>query len=130
MNGSKQRPLSIAVQSADELAIVCLDGELDTCACPRVLAELENVRARGLHRVVLDLCRVRFISSTALGLLLESSQALAAEGGGLAIAHPTGFCRKILERVGLSRLVAIFESTEEAAAHLRASRGDGSAGPS
>lgn len=108
------------IERSGGLAILHLEGELDGYTCPQVREELEGVRASGIHRVVLDLWRVRYLSSCALGLVMECSRILAKEGGGLVVAHPSPFCRRILERIGLGRMVPVFDTGDEAVAYLGA----------
>jgi hypothetical protein len=67
---------------------------------------------------VLNLRLVKFINSTALGAIIKASKALTAEGGKLVIARPSPFCRDIIEKIGLDRVVTVFETDEEACANL------------
>ena len=68
--------------------------------------------------MVLNLRRVKFINSTALGAIIKASKALTKDGGGLAISSPSPFCKDIIEKVGLDRVIKVASSDEEAAAAL------------
>ena len=59
---------------------------------------------------------VKFINSTALGAIIKASKALTGEGGKLVISRPSSFCRDIIEKVGLDRVVPVFDTDEEAVA--------------
>jgi hypothetical protein len=61
---------------------------------------------------------VKFINSTALGSIIKASRQCQAKGGKLALARPSPFCRGIIEKVGLDRVVPIYESDEAAAEAL------------
>ena len=41
---------------------------------------------------------------------------LAKKGGNLVLSQPSSFCREIMERISLDRVVSVFESDEEAGA--------------
>lgn len=98
----------------DDAAILHLRGEFDTYYVPALQSEIEALLKAGTNRVVLDLRLVKFINSTALGAIIKVSKLLAAKGGKLTIARPSKFCRDIIEKVGLDRVVPVHE-TEEAA---------------
>ena len=76
------------------------------------------MRASGIDCVVLDLWMVRLMTSTALGAIVDSSKAVAADGGELVVSRPSEFCRNIIESVGLERLVSVFDTNEAAVTHL------------
>ena len=65
---------------------------------------------------VLNLRLVKFINSTALGGLIKASKILTANGGQLQISRPSRFCKDIIEKVGLDRVIPVHESDEAAAA--------------
>lgn len=121
--------MHITVEPSENHAILHLRGEFDTYYCPMLQEEIDGVQKSGVNHVVLNLRMVKFINSTALGAIIKASKALAAQGGKLAISRPSAFCRDILEKVGLDRVVEIFDTDEEAIASLTAaqaqSRGDG-----
>ncbi len=115
---AKERVPFITVERGDDHAILRLSGEFDTCSCSLFWEEFESVRASGIDCVVLDLWMVRLMTSTALGAVVDGSKAVAADGGELVISHPSDFCRRIIENVGLERLVSVFDTNEAAVAHL------------
>ncbi len=106
--------MQITVEPRDTYTIVHLRGEFDTFYVPRMQKEIEGLIAAGVVHVVLNLRLVKFINSTALGAIIKASKVLAASHGKLVIARPSAFCRDIIEKVGLDRVVPIFESDEEA----------------
>ena len=108
--------MHIKVEPSENHAILHLRGEFDTYYCPLLQEEIEGIRKSGVENVVLNLRMVKFINSTALGAIIKASKALAAEGGKLVISRPSTFCRDIIEKVGLNRVVAVLDTDEEAAA--------------
>lgn len=106
--------MQITTERFEEFAILRLQGEFDSYPCPRFGEEVESLARTGVVRVVLDLRKVRFINSTALGAVLEASKRLSAAHGRLVIARPSRFCREIIHKIGLERVIGVFDSDREA----------------
>jgi anti-anti-sigma factor len=108
--------MQITVEPRDNDTILHLRGEFDTFYCPMLQKEIDGLVSAGVVNVVLNLRLVKFINSTALGAIIKASKILASNGGKLVISRPSAFCRDIIEKVGLDRVVPIFETDEAAAA--------------
>jgi len=108
--------MHISVEPRDDHAVLHLRGEFDTYYVPLLQKEIDDLVKAGIVRVVLNLRLVKFINSTALGSIIKASKALQAKQGKLAISRPSAFCRDILEKVGLDRVVGVYDSDEAAAA--------------
>lgn len=110
--------MHITVEPRDDFTVLHLRGEFDTYYCPLLQKEIDGLVAAGVDRVVLNLRLVKFINSTALGAIIKASKVLAERGGRLVISRPSSFCRDIMEKVGLDRVVPIYDSDEAAGAAL------------
>jgi len=110
--------MHITADARDSYTILHLRGEFDTFYCPLLEKEINALVAGGTSRVVLNLRLVKFINSTALGAIIKASKTLQSQGGHLVISRPSNFCRDIIAKVGLNRVVPMFDTDEEAAAHL------------
>lgn len=110
--------MHITVEPSESHAILHLRGEFDTYYCPLLQQEIDNTQKAGITQVVLNLRMVKFINSTALGAIIKASKALSAQGGQLVISHPSTFCRDILEKVGLNRVVPVLDTDEDAVAQF------------
>ncbi len=110
--------MQITVEPRESYAILYLAGEFDTYYVPALQAEIDDLIKAGVSSAVLNLRLVKFINSTALGAIIKSSKQLNGAGGRLAIAHPSKFCRDIFSKVGLDRVVPVFDTDEEAASNL------------
>jgi len=111
--------MHITVEPSENHAILHLRGEFDTYYCPLLQQEIDNTQKAGITQVVLNLRMVKFINSTALGAIIKASKALGAQGGQLVISHPSTFCRDILEKVGLNRVVPVLDTDEDAVAQFQ-----------
>jgi anti-anti-sigma factor len=110
--------MHISVEPREDHAVLHLRGEFDTYYVPVLQQEIDALIKAGVVHAILDLRFVKFINSTALGAIIKASKLLHAKGGRLVIAHPSVFCRDIIEKVGLDRVVNVFDTTEDAAASL------------
>ncbi|MCE9594478.1 MAG: STAS domain-containing protein [Planctomycetes bacterium] len=106
--------MHINVEHLSNHAIVHLRGEFDTYYVKTLQQEIDELTKSGVTRVVLSLRHVKFINSTALGAIIKASKTLAAKHGKLVISRPSPFCREIIEKVGLDRVVPIFDDEEAA----------------
>jgi anti-anti-sigma factor len=110
--------MHITVEPSENHAVLHLRGEFDTYYCPLLQEEIDGIQKTGVHRVALNLRMVKFINSTALGAIIKASKALSGAGGKLVISRPSAFCRDIIEKVGLDRVVTVFDTDEDAIAAL------------
>jgi anti-sigma B factor antagonist len=95
-------------------AVVALAGEIDLFTAPHFDEALVGVIDAGARRVVVDLSEVTFIDSTAVGVVIGGVRRLRAVGGAIDIVCPSENIRRILELVGLDRVVTIHASRQEA----------------
>lgn len=106
--------MHISVEHGDNFATIHLRGEFDTYYCSHLQKEIEDLADGGVPHVILNLRLVKFINSTALGAIIKASKTLTAKDGRLVVARPSKFCRDIIEKVGLDRVVPIFDTDEAA----------------
>ncbi len=114
--------MQVTVEPRDQFTVLHLRGEFDTFYCPLLQKEIDGLIAAGVNRVALNLRLVKFINSTALGAIIKASKILGANGGKLVISRPSPFCRDIIEKVGLDRVVPIRDDDDEAGRALLAER--------
>ena len=111
--------MQVTVEPRDHFTILHLRGEFDTYYVPLLQNEIDALGKAGIHRAVLNLRLVKFINSTALGAIIKASKQLSAKGGKLVVSRPSAFCRDIFEKVGLDRVVPVFDSDEAATEALK-----------
>ena len=110
--------MQITVEPRENFCVLHLRGEFDTFYCPALQKEIDSLVTAGGKHIALNLRLVKFINSTALGAIIKASKTLAAGDGKLVISRPSKFCRDIIEKVGLDRVVPIYDTDEEAGAAL------------
>ncbi len=106
--------MKITVEPRENYTVLHLRGEFDTFYCSHLQKEIDDMLTAGAPNIVLNLRMVKFINSTALGAIIKASKAAANAKGKLLISRPSAFCRDIIEKVGLDRIVPVHDSDEAA----------------
>jgi anti-sigma B factor antagonist len=101
------------VDTRDGAVIVSLGGELDLYNAEEVRSALLEACAGEPELLVVDLGEVRFIDSTALGVLIEARSRMA-DRKGFRLAAPGLETRRALEVSGLDRHFLVHETVPEA----------------
>jgi anti-sigma B factor antagonist len=110
--GIREDPVA-GIERADGSVVVSLAGELDLYNASTVREALLTCCAETPERLIVDLSGVKFIDSTALGVLIEARTRLANRKSFL-LAAPGLETRRALEISGLDRHFAVHESVEQA----------------
>ena len=113
-SGIREAPIA-GISRADGSIVVSLAGELDLYNAHEVRDALLECCAESPSRLVVDLSSVKFIDSTALGVLIEARTKLANRRGFL-LAAPALETQRALEISGLDRHFAVHDSLEAALA--------------
>ena len=82
-------------------------GELDAESSPAFRLEALEALRDGATDLVVDLRLVKFLNSTALGVLLELARLCRRFGGQLVIEQPSRAARMPIEALGLDRVLTI-----------------------
>jgi anti-sigma B factor antagonist len=110
--GIREDPVA-GIERADGVTVVSLAGELDLYNASAVREALLECCAENPERLIVDLGAVKFIDSTALGVLIEARTRLANRKSFL-LAAPGLETRRALEISGLDRHFAVHDSVEQA----------------
>jgi anti-sigma B factor antagonist len=106
---------AVSIEHHDDIAIVLASGELDAFAAPDLAAALTAVSGR---QVVVDLSRVAFMDSTALGEIVRAARVQDELGSVLRVVLPEGPARRIFEITGLDRALPIDRTRVDAVREL------------
>jgi anti-sigma B factor antagonist len=97
----------------DRTAVVVVEGELDLWSAPQLRRTLRELLVTGRKRLVLDLAGVRFMDSTALGVLVGIDRRLESDQR-VAIAQAGPEALRVLELSGVAARFRIFPTREMA----------------
>lgn len=96
--------------------LIVAGGEMDIAATDELSAIFVMATAGPQGSVVLDLTRVDFIDSTALGTILRAAQQLADAGKRLHVVAIEGPVRRLLEITGAAQRFTVHLTREDAIA--------------
>ena len=105
-------------ESAGDVCVVDLTGELDLFVAPDLKAKLVSLISDGRDLLVLDFRKVEYIDSTCLGSLVAALKRANERGGAISLACPNPQIRRVFEITGLARLFSVHESVDAARAAL------------
>jgi anti-sigma B factor antagonist len=105
---------------ADDTSLLSVEGDLDLASAPSLKWALADLQSAGSRHVVVDLARVTFIDSTALGVLVGAQRALDP-GVKLAIACSEENVLRIFELTGLDGMFEIVPTLQEALGYVQGS---------
>ncbi|HPD14214.1 MAG TPA: anti-sigma factor antagonist [Planctomycetota bacterium] len=106
------------LQGVEKGVVVRLDGALDQPTRDAFLSKLKSVISEGNTRCVLDMERVTYANSTAIGDLVIQFDQFRDAGGELVLVNPQHRVLVIIEMVGVNSVLPIFNTLEEARQHL------------
>jgi anti-anti-sigma factor len=115
----------VRVERAREAAVVSAHGELDAFTAPALADALADAAAGGDDRVVIDLSRVAFMDSTALGLVVRAVNEIGDRGGDVRLVLPRESARRIFEITTLDRALPIEASRADALRAIADRRAEG-----
>lgn len=83
-----------------EATLVRVVGEVDVATAPKLLAEIEDLLARGTRLVVLELSGVDFLDGFGLRALEQAKERLTRGDGWLLVRNPSKVVLQVLEFTG------------------------------
>jgi stage II sporulation protein AA (anti-sigma F factor antagonist) len=102
-----------------EVLILRPSGRIDTENSKVLLEKITQVIDEGVHNLLLDLSAVPYINSLGLRTLITAAKRLANSGGKLVMAEVDVQVRKILEISGLTSVLGVHSTKDEALGSFR-----------
>ena len=94
--------------------VIDIAGKIDRLKDSIVLKSYINTLIeKGRVAIALNLCKVTYLDSGALNVLIYCHETLKKKGGRMVLIEPSEYVRDVLEVVGLAKLVKIFSSQED-----------------
>jgi len=102
--------------------LVRITGEVDLHTCPDLRAALQRLTSAGKNRIVLDMGKVPYVDSAALGVLVDAQRRVKEKEGEIYLAQVTPFVLRAFE---ITRLIRIFQVTDTLDEAITAADSDG-----
>ena len=113
---SSEAHASVPVEAPSESTrIVSPTGEIDAHSAPRLRSTIvDELGDAAVMHLVVDLSRVSFLDSSALGVLVGTLKRMRERDGRLDIVLPSSHARRVFEITALDRVLALHETLAEA----------------
>lgn len=108
--------MKIITRDANEIKVVVLEGELDTLTALEAKDQLNQLQGHGVKKVLLDLEKLDFITSTGLRVLLATAHELEEVGGELRICNLNEAVQEVFDISGFNTLLMVFDNEAKAMA--------------
>jgi anti-anti-sigma factor len=93
-------------------------GDLDATNIETVLEKVCNLINEGISNIIADFKQLRYVNSTGLGILLHFSKTAREKDGCFKIANINENVYEIIEIIGATTLLEIYDDLDEAIAAL------------
>jgi anti-sigma B factor antagonist len=110
--------LTVSTRNAEGCAIVSVAGDVDISTSPDLREALATVVSGGSRAIVVDLAAVKFVDSTALGVLVGAYTAVRNTGGRLAVVNDHPAVLKVLQITALHDVLGVRATLADAMAAL------------
>jgi anti-sigma B factor antagonist len=111
--------LDLSAQTAGDITIAEMAGELDIASAPALREQLLNLLRPGSSQLVIDLSRVSFCDASGLAVLVSTGRRARLLGGFLRLAAVSPQVGQVLNITGLHRHLAIFPTAQAASTQAR-----------
>ena len=93
-------------------------GDLDATNVETVVEKVFNLLNEGFLNIVADFAKLRYVNSTGLGILLHFSKSAKEKRGSFKIANVNENVYEIIEIIGATSLLEIYDDLDEALGSL------------
>lgn len=94
--------------------IIELEGEVDVYTAPQLKQQVIGVLESGAKELVVDLTKVDYLDSTALGVLIGGLKRMREVDGNVTLVCPSPRIRRVFEITGLDKIFEIYNTQEDA----------------
>ena len=106
------------IEASDSLTHVALNGTLDIAGANRIDMEFTRVTAGNGKPTIVDMSDVAFVASMGIRLLFSCAKALAQEDAKMVLLNPHELVEETLRTGGVTLMIPVAHSREEAMEHL------------
>lgn len=108
--------LQISERREGPVSVLDLEGDLKEADCPALQKAIKRLFGEKRHRIVLNLEKVSFLGSHALGILLFADYEAKEAGGRIKLLKPHPMVRMVFEITRTKYLLEVFDQEASAVA--------------
>ncbi|MEN8151546.1 MAG: STAS domain-containing protein [Planctomycetota bacterium] len=102
----------------DDVRVYRFEGDFGSQNIWQVQSEIEALLDEGVTKLVLNVGRMTFINSSALGFLIKVWKDVTPKGGTVVFSEPTDFMTRTLSVLGLDTVFKVYPDDDTALAAL------------
>jgi anti-sigma B factor antagonist len=103
----------LTIRESDDICIIDVNGDLDSYAAVDLREELENLQRKNV-KVVVNLSKVEYINSTAVGALVGTAKRVRRKKGDLKVYGLADNLQRTFDLVGASKVLEVYASEADA----------------
>ncbi|RXE56782.1 hypothetical protein ABH15_01020 [Methanoculleus taiwanensis] len=115
--------MDVEVREQDGAAIVTVEGRIDAASAEGLDEALTGVIGRGTKKVLINLEKAVYMSSSGLRVLLAKFKGLKREEGEMALCAPNADVYKVFTLAGVHEVFPIYMSMDEVFVETSPGRG-------
>ena len=108
--------MNIRTRHYHDVAILSVNGRLDSTTAPQFTQMVENEVAAGYIRMVIDLKKVDFLSSAGIKAMVLAVQQTRRQGGDFRIANARSQVKYVLHLAGIDSMIKLYPNVVGATA--------------
>jgi len=97
-----------------DIVVIDLAGKVGLGDDAELISYVVTLLEQGFLRFVLNFVEVPYVDSMTLGETIQAFSTVGRRGGRLVLLHVHSRVRAVLDKEGLSRLIQVFDSEEDA----------------
>lgn len=106
--------MELTEQQQGTATVLEINGRFDFSARRDFKEAMDRLQQAGCRHVILNLEKVSFVDSSALGLLVVAHQNLKLKEGRISLVNPQSYVRQILDLANVPRMIPVFSTIDEA----------------
>ena len=106
--------MQITERRVGQATILDLRGELTYANRGTFKGAVEHSKQAGCRHLIVNMAGVRFLDSSALGMLALLSQSFKASQGMISLLNPQSYVREIITLSNLHRLLPVYDREQDA----------------
>lgn len=121
----------ISIQTAElapQIWCIRLHGEVDSSNLTRLKSAFEQIFDQKVYRIVLNLGAIKYLSSSAIGVIIGGFTTAVKNGGRLVLATTPQPVVEVLRLIGLDSVLSFAKDEEEALKKLEKDSGSTGSG--
>jgi anti-sigma B factor antagonist len=102
------------ISSEGGVTHLTVEGEIDLDTVSILRGKLDELKDKGVSRLILDFGDTRYVNSSALAVLVKFAETFREQGGGIALARVSPRVKLVFEMLGLLVFFKFFDTVEAA----------------